>query len=178
MATATKAFAAAAPRRDPLPPGSAPVVVNRSFDIIAEVVVPDGGGDGVLYAHGGRFGGHALYVFDGRPMYHYNLLGSVRYTLTAEVVLTPGEHTVTLGFVSDVEGYGLGGTAPPSVDGQPCVDALRPHRALADVLRGRDGHRAADRHSRQRDSPAVCVRRNPAQDVPDPALTDRSAVRH
>ena len=31
---------------------------------------------GVLFSHGGRFGGHALYVKDNRLHYVYNFLGS------------------------------------------------------------------------------------------------------
>jgi arylsulfatase len=49
-------------------PGGAPVdssaavnVKNRSHTITAEVVIPDGGAEGVLLADGGRFGGYSLY---------------------------------------------------------------------------------------------------------------------
>ena len=40
-------------------------IKNKSFSVTAEVVVPDGGADGVIIAQGGRFGGWALYVKDG-----------------------------------------------------------------------------------------------------------------
>jgi arylsulfatase len=50
-------------------------VRNRSFSIGALVDIPAPGAQGVLFAHGSRFGGHALYVKDNRLHYVYNFLG-------------------------------------------------------------------------------------------------------
>ena len=52
-------------------------VRNRSYAILAEVELGQGRVEGVLFAHGGRFGGHSLYVKDGRLHYVYNWLGEV-----------------------------------------------------------------------------------------------------
>jgi hypothetical protein len=64
-------------------PGTAPVpewqavnTRNRSFVIGALVDIPAPGAEGVLFAMGSRFGGHALYVKDGRLHYVNNFLGS------------------------------------------------------------------------------------------------------
>jgi len=42
---------------------------HRSFSIGALVDIPDAGAEGVLFAMGSRFGGHALYVKDNRLHY-------------------------------------------------------------------------------------------------------------
>jgi arylsulfatase A-like enzyme len=47
-------------------------VKNQSYTITADIVVPQGVADGVLLAQGGRFGGWALYVKDGKLTYTYN----------------------------------------------------------------------------------------------------------
>ena len=48
-------------------------VKNKSSAVTAQVVVPDGGAQGVIIAQGGVFGGWSLYARDGRPVYCYNL---------------------------------------------------------------------------------------------------------
>ena len=50
-------------------------VKNTSFEIVAEVESGDKPANGVIVAQGGRFGGWALHVKDGVPMYTYNYLG-------------------------------------------------------------------------------------------------------
>ena len=48
---------------------------NRSYTIGAQVDIPGPGTQGVLFAHGARFGGHALYVKDNRLHYVYSFVG-------------------------------------------------------------------------------------------------------
>ena len=48
-------------------------IKNKSFSVTAEVEVPDGGADGVIIAQGGRFGGWAVYVKDGKAKFVYNV---------------------------------------------------------------------------------------------------------
>ena len=48
---------------------------NRSFAIGALVDIPAPGAEGVLFAHGARFGGHALYVKDNRLHYVNSFVG-------------------------------------------------------------------------------------------------------
>ena len=64
-------------------PGTAPVpewqavsTRNRSFVIGAVVDIPAPSAEGVLFAMGSRFGGHTLYVKNGRLHYVNNFLGS------------------------------------------------------------------------------------------------------
>jgi arylsulfatase len=56
---------------------------NRSYTIGAQVDIPDGGAEGVLFAHGSRFGGHALYIKDNRLHYAYNFVGSFEQQIAA-----------------------------------------------------------------------------------------------
>ena len=64
-------------------PGTAPVpewqavkVQGRSYVIGALVDIPAAGAQGVLFAMGSRFGGHALYVKDDRLVYVNNFVGA------------------------------------------------------------------------------------------------------
>jgi arylsulfatase len=92
---------------------------NKSHSVTAQVVVPEGGANGVLINQGGRTGGWALYVADGRLTYDYNFVGINHYRVAADRPLDAGEHQVRLEFVYDGGGLGKGGTATLYVDGQP-----------------------------------------------------------
>jgi hypothetical protein len=81
-----------------IPEGSAPDFKNKSYRIIADVQIPDGGAEGLLVTQGGRFNGLGLYLLQGRPVFHYNLVGVDRTTIAAKDPLHAGKHTVTLDF--------------------------------------------------------------------------------
>ncbi len=59
--------------------GSVLNVKNKSYNVTAEVVIPDGGANGVVLVQGGAFGGWVVYFKDGRLKYCYNLCGVHRY---------------------------------------------------------------------------------------------------
>jgi arylsulfatase len=99
-------------------------VKNRSHTITAEVEIPEGGGEGVILAQGGRFAGWSLYMKDGRVSYVHNWVGKERYTITAPDRLPPGEATIRYEFAyegGDGE-PGMGGTGTISVNGQEVVE--------------------------------------------------------
>jgi len=82
-------------------PGSAAVpesqavnVRNRSYTIGALVDIAARGARGVLFAHGSRFGGHALYVKDNCLHYVYNFVGMVEQRIDATEDLPTGENLV------------------------------------------------------------------------------------
>jgi hypothetical protein len=85
-------------------------IKNTSKTITAELEVPGDGGNGIIIAQGGRFGGWALYVKDGVPAYDYNFLGLERYTVAATQPLGPGTATIRFEFAYDGDGQGKGGT--------------------------------------------------------------------
>jgi arylsulfatase len=52
-----------------IPEGSAPDFKNKSWTIAAQVTIPEGGANGVLATIGGRYGGWALLLQDGKPQF-------------------------------------------------------------------------------------------------------------
>jgi arylsulfatase len=58
-----------------VPESVAPNIRNRSYTIAVEVTIDAENAAGVLFAHGARFGGHALYVKDGKLKYCYYFAG-------------------------------------------------------------------------------------------------------
>ena len=64
-----------------VPESQAVNVRNRSYGIGALVDIPAAGAEGVLFAHGSRFGGHALYIKNNRLHYVYNWVGHFEQTI-------------------------------------------------------------------------------------------------
>jgi arylsulfatase len=98
-------------------PGSAEVpesqavnVRNRSYSIGALADIPGPGASGVLFAHGSRFGGHALYVKDGRLRYAYNFVGRTEQRVTADRDVPVGRDVI-LSASFDKDGEDPRGTA-------------------------------------------------------------------
>jgi len=69
-------------------------VHNRSYSIGALVDISAPGAQGVLFAHGARFGGHALYVKDNRLHYVYNFVGMFEQKVVATEDLPTGENLI------------------------------------------------------------------------------------
>src|SRR6266487_5445616 len=93
-------------------------VKNKSHAVSAEIVVPEGGANGVIIAQGGSFGGWSLYTKDGKPVYCYNLLGMQRFKIAGEEPIPAGEHQVRAEFAYDGGGLAKGGAVTLYVDGQ------------------------------------------------------------
>lgn len=86
-----------------VPEGVAVNVRGRSFKIIADVDIEDDA-EGVIFAHGSRFGGHALFIQDGRLHYVYNFLGIQPEQTFVSEGLTSGKHTVGVEFIREGAG--------------------------------------------------------------------------
>jgi arylsulfatase len=97
-------------------------IKNKSHSVTAEIVVPDGGANGVLVAQGGAFGGWSLYLHDGRPVYCYNLAGLNQTKVRGEQPVPAGEHQVRMEFVYDGGGLAKGGNVTLFVDGEKAGD--------------------------------------------------------
>jgi arylsulfatase A-like enzyme len=91
---------------------------NKSHAVTAEIVVPEGGGQGVLIAQGGAFAGWSLYLQDGKPKYCHNLAGLARLKVEAETAVGAGEHQVRMEFAYAGGGLGKGGTVTLFIDGE------------------------------------------------------------
>ncbi|MBW2724463.1 MAG: arylsulfatase [Deltaproteobacteria bacterium] len=97
-------------------------VKNQSMTITASVEIPKGGANGVILAQGGRFGGWSLYMKDGKPAYTYNYLGLSQNTVASKSKISAGPATVILDFDYDGGGFGKGGKATLSVNGETVAE--------------------------------------------------------
>jgi arylsulfatase len=77
-----------------VPESQAVNVRNRSYAIGAVLTLPEPGAEGVLFAHGSRFGGHALYLKDNRLHYVYNFVGSLEQKVVATKDVPTGENLI------------------------------------------------------------------------------------
>jgi arylsulfatase A-like enzyme len=93
------------------------VIKNRSHSVTAQLVLPEGGAEGVIIAQGGAFGGWSLYLKDGRPTYCYNLLGVERFKVAGGEPLDAGERQLRMEFAYDGGGLGKGGDVALYLDG-------------------------------------------------------------
>jgi arylsulfatase A-like enzyme len=93
-------------------------IKNKSHAVTAEIVVPDGGAQGVIVAQGGSIGGWSLYAKDGRPRYAYNLLGIQRFSVDGDREIPSGTHQVRVEFAYDGGGLGKGGDVTLFIDGE------------------------------------------------------------
>ena len=89
------------PDTAPVPEWQAVTTRGRSFVIGALVDIPDGKAEGVLFAQGTRFGGHALYVKDNRLHYLSNFLGSEEQKVVASEDVPSGRADHPLGVVRE-----------------------------------------------------------------------------
>jgi arylsulfatase len=86
------------PDLSPVHPGVAPMIFNRPHSIKADVVIPEGGAEGVLLAQGGVSGGYVLYVQDHKLQYVYNYMGLKEFTIISTVDVPEGACTLRYEF--------------------------------------------------------------------------------
>jgi arylsulfatase A-like enzyme len=106
-----------------IPEGSAPDIKNKSFKIAADIEVPEGGADGMIVTQGGRFGGWALCLIEGKPTFLYNTVGVFNYSVMAKEKLAAGRHALLVSFDYDGGGVGKGGKLTISVDDKPIAES-------------------------------------------------------
>jgi arylsulfatase len=101
-----------------IPEGSAPDFKNKSWTIAAEVTMPEGGANGVLATIGGRYGGWALLLQDGKPLfaYAYSNQPEHKFRVASDQPLAAGNHIVRVKFEYDGGGIGKGATATLLID--------------------------------------------------------------
>jgi len=106
------------------PASAAPSILNKGYTITAEVEIPQGGAEGMLVTHGGRFGGYGLFLSKGefgigrgKVVFLYNLL-DLKRTVWEGPELDAGKRTIAFEFRPEAPGLGKGGTGILSVDGK------------------------------------------------------------
>jgi arylsulfatase len=92
------------PHTSPVPEGVAVNTRGRSYKILANVEIEDADCSGVIFAHGSRFGGHALYIKDRKLVYAYNFLGIKPEQQFVSPELEPGKYTVGMEFTREKAG--------------------------------------------------------------------------
>lgn len=106
------------PDASPVPEAVAVNIRGKSYKIIANMdVTPQA--QGVIFAHGSRFGGHALFIKDNKLFYVYNFLGIPPEQVFTSPPLPPGKHDLGVEFIRERAGkYGESvGTAKLYIDG-------------------------------------------------------------
>ncbi|HEU0051696.1 MAG TPA: arylsulfatase, partial [Longimicrobium sp.] len=90
------------PNTSPVPEGVGANIRGRSYKLIADVDLTSDA-HGVIFAHGSRFGGHALFIKDRKLHYVYNFLGIEEQKFVSDR-LSPGKHAVGMAFVREKAG--------------------------------------------------------------------------
>jgi len=111
------------PDTAPVPEGVAVSVRGRSYKVVSNIEVGSAS-EGVIFAHGSRFGGHTMFIKDGRLHYVYNFLGIKPEQDFVSPPLSPGRHSVGMEFVREKAGqYGESvGKTILYVDGKPVAE--------------------------------------------------------
>ena len=112
-----------------VPEGSAPDLKNKSYTVVAEVEIPEGGADGVIATQGGRFGGWGLLIIDGKPQFVHAFSNQAqhKYRVASNEKLAAGKHTIKFDFAYAGPGFGKGGTGTLTVDGKQVAQGKIEH---------------------------------------------------
>jgi hypothetical protein len=165
-----------------VPESQAVKLRNRSYIVTALVDIPEPGPEGVLFAHGSRFGGHALYIKDNRLRYVYNFVGSFEQRVVATRDVPTGENLVlSANFEKDGEDppgvstgilslyHGDDKVGEGRIKTQPGKFLPRRGGSVRRTRQRRTGHRRLPRH------PALALHRR--HDAPCRRRRQRRAVR-
>jgi arylsulfatase len=126
-----------------VPNGDAPSLLNSSYHYKAEVTIPEGGAEGVIVTHGGRFGGYGFYLVKNKPVFLWNLVDLKRVRWQGSE-LSPGKHVLEFDFryaglgaatmaFGNYSGIGQGGTGTLLVDGK-AVDEQKMEHTIPLIL--------------------------------------------
>jgi arylsulfatase len=104
-----------------IPSDACPMLSGRAWTITADVDVPTGTLEGVIYARGGHNIGHSMFVRNGEFHFYYNALGK-HQRVAAPISLSPGRHQLGARFDRD----GNTGTLTLVVDGKDLANVHIP----------------------------------------------------
>ncbi|MFT5202802.1 MAG: arylsulfatase A-like enzyme [Candidatus Aldehydirespiratoraceae bacterium] len=96
-----------------LPTDVAPDVRSRSYRIVAEVDVPEGGATGVLVAHGDATSGYSLFLDDEGHLVHDLNIGGSHQLVRSDRPVSPGRRDLGFSIARD----GQSGTGTLLIDG-------------------------------------------------------------
>jgi arylsulfatase len=93
-----------------VPESAAVNIRNRSYAISVGVEIESEDAAGVLFSHGARFGGHALYVKDRKLKYVYNFVGTNEQTIESTDEVPTGRVLLSASFAKENDGLPATGT--------------------------------------------------------------------
>jgi arylsulfatase A-like enzyme len=93
-----------------VPESVAPNIRNRSYTIAVEVNVDREDAEGVLFAQGSRFGGHALYLKDRKLKYVYNWVGQFEQIVESTEPVPTGHVVLSASFEREGDAMPAQGT--------------------------------------------------------------------
>ncbi|MFN8160453.1 MAG: arylsulfatase [Solirubrobacterales bacterium] len=99
--------------------GMIPRIYNHSYSISADLVVPEGGAEGVIVAEADHMGGFSLFVDGGKLIHTYSMMGVFVFRQVSEEDLPEGEVTVRMEFAADSAKPATGGEVTLLMDGRP-----------------------------------------------------------
>jgi arylsulfatase len=106
-----------------LPAGSAPNLLNKSWTVTADLEIPKGAANGVVWAMGALDGGFTLYVKNGKPVFTGNFLGRTMSRAAGPKALPQGHVKLRGEFTYDGGGMGKGATLSLFVNDQKVGEA-------------------------------------------------------
>jgi arylsulfatase len=93
-----------------IPESVAPNIRNRSYTVAVEATIDTDEAGGVLFAQGARFGGHALYVKDGKLKYVYDFVGLQEQMIESDEPIPTGRHVFSASFEREGDSMPAEGT--------------------------------------------------------------------
>lgn len=105
-----------------LPDAACLPMLNKSWQITADVDIQEAKTEGMIVTHGGLEGGYGLYLRDGKPTFVYNYLSIERSTIAAEEALPKGKSQIVVDFAYDGGGMGKGAMVTLSANGDKLAE--------------------------------------------------------
>jgi arylsulfatase A-like enzyme len=93
-----------------VPESAAPNIRHRSYSIAVEATIDTEEAAGVLFSQGSRFGGHALYIKDGKLKYVYNWVGLEEQIIESEEPVPVGHVVLSASFEREGDSMPTEGT--------------------------------------------------------------------
>ncbi len=107
--------------------GMIPRIYNHSYSISADLVVPDGGAEGVIVAESDHLGGFTLYVMNGKLTHTYSMMGVSFFKQVATEDLPSGEVKVRMEFAADAPKPATGGEVTLFINDRPVGQGRMEH---------------------------------------------------
>jgi arylsulfatase len=104
-----------------------PRIYNHSYTISADLVVPEGGAEGVIVAEADHLGGFSLFVQGGKLTHTYSMMGVFVYRQQAEEPLPAGEVKVRMEFAADAAKPATGGEVTLFINDRPVSKGRMDH---------------------------------------------------